>query len=217
MMKKKGTYQSRYDRKRKRKQTLILNSLIAVVFIAIIWVGASMLFDNKDEQASTSSQTNKEQFNEEDSETEPSNSEETQEDDMNPDGENTEPEAEEEPDESDPSDDGGHDDGPWEPIGTEQQEPHVSSYDSESTDWKEKIEALSYATGVSVDDNTLLWLGNNGGNDNAFGVVRTPKDGSNPYVVYLEWVTEKGWKPTEVVRMNELSEARQQEIRQNYE
>lgn len=85
----------------------------------------------------------------------------------------------------------------WEPIGTSQTGDHVSRYDGNSVDWKEKQEALAYATGLSTDS-MIFWKIKNGGDpQKSIGIVSS-KDSAEKYRVYLEWVEEQGWKPVKM-------------------
>lgn len=88
----------------------------------------------------------------------------------------------------------------WEPVGTEQSGSHTATYDSSSKDWKEMIKAMSYATGISEDQMTVLWLGNNGGPQDAKGTIRDKSTGER-YRVEITWVDEKGWKPVKVEKL----------------
>lgn len=85
----------------------------------------------------------------------------------------------------------------WEPVGTVQTGDHTSVYDESSVDWKEKIDAISYATGLSADNMYVMRLQNGGGPQKSIGVVQS-KDTSEKYRVHLEWVDSKGWKPVKM-------------------
>lgn len=95
--------------------------------------------------------------------------------------------------------------GPWQPIGTTQQEPHHKSYKKGSTDWKEMRKALAYATGIKDSNMTVWWLGNGGGPDLSLGKVSKKGDPNKKYEVHLKWVTNKGWMPTSVTLLNSNS------------
>ena len=85
----------------------------------------------------------------------------------------------------------------WEPIGTKQSGEHVSLYDGKSDDWHEKIEAISYATGLPKDDMIILKVKNGGNPQKSVGIVSS-KDGTGKYRVYLDWVDDKGWQPVKM-------------------
>jgi cytoskeletal protein RodZ len=83
------------------------------------------------------------------------------------------------------------------PVGTTQEEPHQTSYDENSVDWEEMKTALSVAINVDKSNMSLWWIGNNGGSDRSFGIVS--ERGTDHYKrVAIEWVTNKGWKPTDI-------------------
>ncbi len=91
----------------------------------------------------------------------------------------------------------------WKPIGTTQSGSHVSLYDGASTDWKEKQQALAYATGMAEND-MIFWKIKNGGSpQKSIGIVSS-KDKSKKYRVYLEWVDGEGWKPVQMDVLNTL-------------
>ena len=58
------------------------------------------------------------------------------------------------------------------------------------------LDAISYATGVSKDHMTVLWLGNNGSPQDAKGKVLDKTNGKSIRSPSLE--RQKGWKPTKV-------------------
>ncbi|OPG92889.1 hypothetical protein B2I22_08065 [Bacillus spizizenii] len=88
----------------------------------------------------------------------------------------------------------------WKAVGTEQTGEHAATYDSSSQDWAEMLKAISYATGVSTDHMTVLWLGNNGSPQDAKGKILDKATGDK-YQVTITWVDEKGWKPTKVEKL----------------
>lgn len=85
----------------------------------------------------------------------------------------------------------------WEPIGTSQSGNHVSVYDTSSVDWKEKVGAISYATGLGENEMYVMMIQNGGGPQKSIGTV-TSKDKSEKYRVHLEWVDGEGWKPVKM-------------------
>ncbi|WP_420976427.1 YrrS family protein [Bacillus vallismortis] len=88
----------------------------------------------------------------------------------------------------------------WKAVGTEQTGEHAATYDSSSQDWAEMLKAISYATGVSTDNMTVLWLGNNGSPQDAKGKILDKTTGDK-YQVTITWVNDKGWKPTKVEKL----------------
>nr|WP_269151651.1 YrrS family protein [Sutcliffiella horikoshii] len=91
----------------------------------------------------------------------------------------------------------------WGPVGTTQSEPHTSVYDEGHVDWKEKLDAVHAATGLNSGDYTLYFLGNGGSEHLAVASIKDKSTGEN-FKVYLEWVTNKGWKPTKVEQVKSL-------------
>ncbi|TKC20001.1 DUF1510 family protein [Robertmurraya kyonggiensis] len=88
----------------------------------------------------------------------------------------------------------------WKPVGTVQTGEHHNSYDG--VDWDEMVNAISYATGLSEDQMTIQFLGNNGPNKSV-GTVYT-KGKAEIYRVYIEWVDGQGWKPTRVEQLSSI-------------
>jgi cytoskeletal protein RodZ len=80
----------------------------------------------------------------------------------------------------------------WEPLETKQKGEHVSVYEKDSVDWKEKVKAISYATGLKEDNMYIMRLQNGGGPQKSIGVVQS-KDQKEKYRVHLEWVDGEGW------------------------
>lgn len=91
----------------------------------------------------------------------------------------------------------------WKPVGTTQTGNHVSSYDTNSVDWAEKVQALSYASGLSQDNMYIKFIGNGGSPQKSIGTI-TSKDETEKYRIYLEWVDGQGWKPTKMEVLNKL-------------
>lgn len=87
----------------------------------------------------------------------------------------------------------------WKPVGTVQSGTHTNSYSG--VDWDEMVQAIGYATGLDEGNMTIHYLGNNGP-DKSVGTIQA-KDTKQKYRVYIEWVDEKGWKPTLVEELTE--------------
>lgn len=87
----------------------------------------------------------------------------------------------------------------WKPIGTKQSEPHVTNYDDGSQDRLEMKEAVSQATSVDGSDMIVNWVGNDG--EQKVTSTFTQSSTGIIYKVYLQWVTNEGWK---VNRVEEL-------------
>lgn len=94
----------------------------------------------------------------------------------------------------------------WEPVGTSQSGEHVSVYDTNSVDWQEKLEAITYATGLAKSDMYVMHIGNGGGPQKSIGTVQS-KDMSKKYRVHLEWVEKEGWKPVKMDILNTVEGA----------
>ncbi len=90
----------------------------------------------------------------------------------------------------------------WKPVGTTQTNGHNPSYEEDSADWKERLKALSYASGIPQDQMTLWWIEANGSPQSTVGTISN-KNGSEVYRVYLDWVDGQGWKPTKIQELIE--------------
>ncbi|MFA8439990.1 YrrS family protein [Pueribacillus sp. YX66] len=188
--------QTRYEeRQKKRRQNLILNGLIAIVFIFIVIVGAQLLSSPSSQmEASQSPEENEQPLTKQTGEEESMNKSET--------GERDEDIAS--PDEEHMREEdgyrfvGGGPDGPWEPIGTKQTGEHVTQYTRDSLDWQEMEMALAYGAGIDHDDLTVIWLGNGGDPQRAKGQVKSDNEPNTIYHVTIEWIDGEGWKPIEV-------------------
>lgn len=200
IMKRNQRYETRLE---KRKQNRFLNIAIGLVVLLIVVVAFNLFSGDENETATTNEteQTaDKKETNNNDNsiemEKDDSGSDSNKEDSENK--EDTDEEAESEKTETEAEQPaGGGPEGPWEPIGTSQSEPHQKSYDDGSQDWNEMVQALSYATNIPQDQMTIFWLGNGGGPDLSKGTVQSKADGSK-YDVMLQWIPEKGWQPTSV-------------------
>lgn len=95
----------------------------------------------------------------------------------------------------------------WQPIGTSQTGEHTTVFDKESVDWKEMLQAMTYATGVEESNMTVWFLGNNGHNRAAGTIVS--KNTKEKFRVYLDWVDGQGWKPTKVEELNEIEKKKE--------
>ncbi|MFS0654759.1 DUF1510 family protein [Bacillus sp. 179-C3.3 HS] len=221
---------SRFEhRDKRRKANMVLNILIGIVVVLILVVASSLLIFNKpqntdvakdpsktapassenkqtsdedvkDQQKDTSDDTDKkqddsseEQSNDQDEESEKTDDKDQPNKDALKDAKETDGGNKSDVDKTYENDD-------WEPVGTEQSGTHTATYDSNSVDWKEMIKAMSYATGISEDEMTVIWLGNNGGPQDAKGTIRDKSTGER-YRVEITWVDEKGWKPEKVEKL----------------
>jgi cytoskeletal protein RodZ len=203
--------QSRFNQRSKRRKTnLILNGLIGIVLVLIIVV-SGVIFLGNDDKATTekeqeqsieaSNDVNEEESSEEVTEGADS---ETDEGDSSAGSSSSNEESSEEDSSSDNEEaivtEGGADSNVvrtivnpnWQPVGTSQTGEHTSVYSG--VDWDEMVSAIEYATGLSEDNMTIQFLGNDGHNKSK-GTVFS-KDRTQIYRVSIEWVDGKGWKPT---------------------
>ncbi|MFD1362975.1 YrrS family protein [Lentibacillus salinarum] len=89
----------------------------------------------------------------------------------------------------------------WDPVGTEQSEPHTIDYSDGSQDRQEMRKAVAAATGLNEDDFTMWWIERNG-DQNVINTVSDP-DESEVYRVYNTWAADEGWQPIKVERLKE--------------
>ncbi len=202
---------------------MVLNILIGIVVVLILVVASSLLIFNRppkdvaDEPSKTAPATSENKQNSKEDVKDPKkdtsdDSDAKKDDSSDQDDDTKKTDDEEKPNKDTLKDaketDGGktsdvdktYENDDWEPVGTEQSGSHTATYDSKSTDWKEMIKAMSYATGISEDQMTVLWLGNNGGPQDAKGTIRDKSTGER-YRVEITWVDGKGWKPVKVEKL----------------
>ncbi len=206
---------SRLQQKRqKRKKNMILNVLIGIVLVLAATV-AYQLFSSPSEQAAKQEETKAEKKEPAKKEARESSEkkETSKKDKENSDKKKEEASEEEEVEPEAPKDEKvvlqdqqtpgvteAYTNPSWKPIGTSQSEPHTTQFTKSSQDWKEMTQAIAYATELTEQDFTILFLGNNGPNK-AVGTIIT-KDKQYKYKVYIEWVEGQGWKPTLVQQVS---------------
>jgi cytoskeletal protein RodZ len=212
---------SRSGNRAKRKKTnLVLNSLIIIVLLLIIFVAYNIFASGNDnatpkkespktEQKETKhddTQAGKKENNKKEDE---SSSEAVQEDEQ----QSEEAAATEQPDESQAVvTEGGSssnvlktiENPSWKPVGTTQSGEHTSVYDTNSVDWQEMLQAISYATGLDGSNMTVYWLGRDKSTQNGSFATVASKDKQQKYNVYLQWVDGEGWMPTRVEELAEI-------------
>ncbi|HSI66040.1 MAG TPA: YrrS family protein [Planococcus sp. (in: firmicutes)] len=218
-------YPSRLKKKSKTRSNSVLNVMIGLVFTLILITGAFIFMDQnsqdtqqpesvriasdtEDAEASDSEEaaTDEEDATEETTDTEENTAEEEQAG-AEAESEETEEQTEEgsvtvggtitREESNDPIVEETVINTSWEPIGTSQSGNHVSAYDQSSVDWKEKVGAISYATGLGENEMYVMMIQNGGGPQKSIGTV-TSKDKSEKYRVHLEWVDGEGWKPVKM-------------------
>ena len=217
MANKEQSYPSRLNKKKNNnnRSNSILNIMIALVFTLVIIIGATLIFGGGDDSADpesvevapeTENQTSEEDAvtaEENDLEEEQAQEEAAKEEEEEEKAKDEEEEEEEEEtkggtitreDSNDPIVSETIVNTSWEPIGTSQSGDHVSSYQKNSVDWNEKIEAVTYATGLSENDMYVMMVQNGGGPQKSIATVQS-KDQSEKYRVFLTWVDGEGWKP----------------------
>lgn len=204
--------QSRFNQRSKRRKTnLILNGLIGIVLVLIIVVSGIIFMGNDDKATTEKEQEQGVEASSEVNEGEESTSKETKESSSDADEEDSSTDSSASSDESSEETsstdneeaivtEGGTDSNVvrtivnpnWKPIGTVQTGEHTNVY--EGVDWDEMVAAIGYATGLSKDNMTIKFLGNDGHNKSK-GTVFS-KDKTQIYRVSIEWVDGEGWKPT---------------------
>lgn len=200
---------SRLNRKKgRRRADKVLNVLIVAVIVAII-ITAIIIFNGGNDEVNNKNEEKPSTTEEiEGNSSKDKGEEKDEENDANLDNENIEDPADDPEAIVDKEDESGvvtylypDDkiieqsivDPNWKPVGTTQTGEHVSLYDENSVDWKEKQEAIADATGLSIE-NTITWRIKNGGSpQKSIGIVSS-KDEAEKYRVYLEWVENEGWK-----------------------
>jgi cytoskeletal protein RodZ len=204
--------QSRFNQRSKRRKTnLILNGLIGIVLVLIIVVSGIIFLGNDDKATTEKEQVQGVEASSEVNEGEESMIKETKESSSDADEEDSSTDSSASSDESSEETsstdneeaivtEGGADSNVvrtivnpnWKPIGTVQTGEHTNVY--EGVDWDEMVAAIGYATGLSKDNMTIKFLGNDGHNKSK-GTVFS-KDKTQIYRVSIEWVDGEGWKPT---------------------
>lgn len=198
---------TRLERRKKRNQDRFLNVLIAMVVVAIIIIAFMVLPGDKEKSKEEHVKDDDMEISQQDeNEQEESNQPEVDEGKDVEEQQETEETKEqiEEPGDVevtiDPDDaivSRSIVDPAWAPVGTSQQGEHVSLYDGTSVDWQEKLQALSYTTGLSENDMIVWKLKNGGSPQKSIGIVSS-KDKVEKYRVYLEWVDGEGWQPVQM-------------------
>ncbi|WP_053219086.1 YrrS family protein [Virgibacillus senegalensis] len=90
----------------------------------------------------------------------------------------------------------------WKPVGTDQQEPHQTTFEEGTKDWEEMMEAIELATDLP-SSNRIVWWVERGSADQQVVATVSDSDETETYRTYLTWVENEGWKPTKVEVLNE--------------
>ncbi|MFV8826810.1 YrrS family protein [Alkalihalobacterium sp. APHAB7] len=191
-------YSTRYDQRKKRRLNRLLNVAIGIVAILIIYVAVKVFFTpsaSEEVIADLEQEQQQEEQQEQSTETEQTIENDRDIDSTQEEVENEELREEEEDAEEELSD------GEWQPIGTVQSEPFQINFSKDHVNWKEMTHAIQYATGLY--DDIIIWRIENGGDSmSAVGTVSDAANKNTPYRVRIEWVTERGWKPVEVIKLS---------------
>ncbi|MET3700012.1 uncharacterized protein DUF1510 [Bacillus oleivorans] len=215
-------------RSKKRKSNLILNSLIGIVVLLIVIVGANIFFGSDNDEAAsdaTNPQNNSENIDGGNTDADEEQGEDTEapaeEETDSPD--NGEPAEEETDPAADPSEEGESDstvDLPQEneTIVENSNDPNVKQTfvnpgwqpigtqqqgdhtKNFSSDSQDWAE-MQQAIAVALNTSTsglTYWCVENGGGEQVIGTVTTKGSANEPYRVYIEWVNGQGWKPVMV-------------------
>jgi ABC-type Na+ efflux pump permease subunit len=207
-------------RAKRKKTNLILNGLIIFVLALIVFVAYNIFFSGGDKASTKNGEPKTEETKalaEEDKAAK--NTEKTEENEDTAIEENKEKDSEEASatqEEADNSQavvtegDGSTnvlktiENPAWKPVGTSQTGEHISTYNLESVDWQEMLNAISYATGLDQSNMNVYWLGSDKTTANAsIGTVYS-SDQQQKYRVYIKWVDGEGWMPTKVEELAEL-------------
>ncbi|MDX8045889.1 YrrS family protein [Gracilibacillus sp. S3-1-1] len=92
--------------------------------------------------------------------------------------------------------------GNWQPIGTEQSEPHTTVYDNDSVDRQEMARAVELVTEIPVEQQ-VTWRAERAGEQSVHVVVSHKENQDDTYRVTLNWMENQGWQP---VLLEELIE-----------
>jgi cytoskeletal protein RodZ len=219
---------SRSGNRAKRKKTnLILNSLIIIIIVIIVFVAYS-IFSSGNNNASSKNDANNNSVKQSSSQKEnngaaketSTSANDTNTSDSNTDTTNSTSSGDQQngdttsgsADESQavvteggssPNVEKTTENSDWKPVGTSQTGSHTPVYDTSSTDWKEMLNAISYATGLD-QNNMIVWhLGRDRSVDNGSIGTVSSKDKKQKYNVYIQWVDGQGWKPTKVEQLTD--------------
>lgn len=215
---------SRTERKSKRRKTnRILNTAIAVVVLLIVVVAFTIFSGGGKEEAAQppkpKTETQQSSANKQDEPSSDVTDEEdgtTGQDTTDEDEEKKEDEQEKkendqegviEKESDEPNVEKEIENPNWTGVGTSQSGQHTSSFDSNSVDWKEKKEALSYATGIPQEE-MIVWYISGDGPQGAIGTISPKSDPNNAYRVYINWVDGEGWKPVKMYKLKHNDKGR---------
>ncbi|GEM03743.1 hypothetical protein HMI01_07310 [Halolactibacillus miurensis] len=84
----------------------------------------------------------------------------------------------------------------WDAVPTTQAEPHTISFEQETKDWEEMLQAATLATGIESEAMQYLWVSGNG--PNKVSATFTDRATQEHFRVLIEWVESEGYTPTRV-------------------
>ncbi|MFB1050737.1 YrrS family protein [Paraliobacillus sp. JSM ZJ581] len=202
---------NRFEKRRKNKKLLLIFSISAVTFIVLFFVIQLITSDSSDEKTAQNEGESTQDMNQEE-ENEAGDTEDLEENESEQSNENSKsisdeaestgaPEVNLEKIEVDDELVINAYTGNWEPIPTKQSEPHEISWEQESQDWKEMLEAAKLATDIDPDNMSYLWVSGDGPQK----VIATfsNKAETKHFRVYLSWIENEGWQPTRVDHLTE--------------
>jgi len=204
---------SRVDKyKKRRKNTKALSILLVIGSILLVVLICIWIFGGDDEALDEKGSAQDEAVTGKDDEAADEHNEESADNDISSDTAMDEPDEKEETEDNESLEieqiESSDDDnvietytGNWQPIGTEQEEPHTVVFDTASQDWKEMEEAIRYATKLD-EDMITHWIGNDG--EQKVKATVSNREQTEIYRVYLSWIKNEGWKPVKVEILNEV-------------
>ncbi|QHS22843.1 DUF1510 family protein [Virgibacillus sp. MSP4-1] len=216
---------SRVDRfSKRRKNTKLMNTLIVLAVLLSVFLVFTFVFNDDEEQANKSESDTRQQTESEETGADTGNENDSPEQTEEGSENGTSNEGQENTDDGSSHTEENSDlnteeatvtesedpnvvkviEKDWEPIGTEQEEPHETTYEEGTTDWEEMWSAAAYATGLGSD--YITWWVTNGGSPQRVKITISDKAETQTYRVYLQWVTNEGWKPekVEVLKENDI-------------
>ncbi|WP_368652158.1 DUF1510 family protein [Ornithinibacillus sp. 4-3] len=213
---------SRTDKMYKRRKNARAIYILLFIFIALLAVWVWMLATSDKDDAQENDENEIAALEDDESEAnadaEDNEEEANQDNEADADDEN-EPGAEDEDNQEEPQDET-NDDGrnliendpddenvvetyaeEWDPLPTEQEEPHSINFDKESQDRNEIEEAITFVTDLNGDDMVVWWLENAGDQQ----IRATVSDSQETVInrVHLRWVDAEGWQPIKVEVLKE--------------
>ncbi|MEN0643019.1 YrrS family protein [Alkalicoccobacillus gibsonii] len=223
---------NRYETRRRKKMSRILNIAIGVVIVLILVVGVSIVFNgNSDETANQNNESNTDNgtnqtgsgsaaikdpassddnddnaASEDDDENQDSVADGRTEDDDDATADDDSDADMEDATEDEDREEDGQEDEEQEPLGTEQTGEFKPDFTQGSQNWNEMVAAVGSPQGLSSQSEMTLWRLENGGSPTSavgtFSDKNEQDSYSNPYRVRIEWQDGQGWQ---VVSTEQLS------------